>query len=100
MAQATQPKTGGSLFATDGRSHPLQDGLTALTVAVGLLAFVTCWFHNLHMLSTWAGIVGVLVGAYGMYVSVTTRERFLLILGLGASGVGLFLGMAHGGPVS
>jgi hypothetical protein len=30
-------------------------------------------------------------------VSETTRERFGLILGLGAAAVGFFLGMAHGG---
>jgi hypothetical protein len=98
MAQAMQPKTaGGSLFASDGKTHPLQDGLMAITLVLGVLAFVTCWFHNLHMLSTWAGLAGILTGAYGQYVSITTRERFLIILGLGASGVGFFLGMAHGG---
>jgi hypothetical protein len=41
--------------------------------------------------------VGILVGAYGQWISETTRERFGLILGLGASAIGFFLGMAHGG---
>ena len=54
-------------------------------------------FHSLHLLSSWAGLVGILTGAYGQFVSVTTRERFALIMGLGASAVGFFLGMAHGG---
>ena len=60
-------------------------------------AFVTCWFHSLSLATSWVGLVGILVGAYAQYVSVTTRERFLTILGLGASAVGFFLGMAHGG---
>jgi len=97
MAQALRPNTVGGLFATDGKPHPLQDTLLAVTLVLGLVAFVTGFFHNLHLLSSWTGLVGILTGAYGQWISETTRERFGLILGLGASGVGFFLGMAHGG---
>lgn len=99
MAQTvrTRPRPSVSLFATDGRSHPLQDALVVVTLVLGALAFVTAMFHNLHLISSWAGLIGILTGAYGQYVSVTTRERFPLIVGLGASAVGFFLGMAHGG---
>jgi hypothetical protein len=41
--------------------------------------------------------VGILTGLYGQWVSETTRERFGLILGLGAAAIGFFLGMANGG---
>ncbi|MEU3858152.1 hypothetical protein AB0F03_12415 [Streptomyces sp. NPDC028722] len=97
MAQALQPNTAGSLFATDGKSHPLQDALMAVTLVLGLLSFITSFFHGLHLLTSWAGLAGLLVGLYGQWISVTTRERFGLILGLGASGIGFLLGMAHGG---
>ncbi|MCF4139285.1 hypothetical protein L1856_24770 [Streptomyces sp. Tue 6430] len=97
MAQALRPNTAGSLLATDGRTHPLQDTLMAVTLVLGAVAFITAMFHSLHLLSSWAGLVGIFTGAYGQWVSETTRERFGLILGLGASGVGFFLGMAHGG---
>ncbi|MBO7935269.1 MULTISPECIES: hypothetical protein [Streptomyces] len=97
MAQALRPNTAGSLFATDGRPHPLQDTLVIVTLVLGVVSFVTAMFHNLHLLSSWTGLVGILTGAYGQWISETTRERFGLILGLGASGVGFFLGMAHGG---
>ncbi|MFB0616379.1 hypothetical protein [Streptomyces sp. AGS-58] len=97
MAQALQPNTAGSLFATDGKSHPLQDALMAATLVLGLLSFITSFFHGLHLLTSWAGLAGLLVGVYGQWISVTTRERFGLILGLGASGIGFLLGMAHGG---
>ncbi|MFJ5308027.1 MULTISPECIES: hypothetical protein [unclassified Streptomyces] len=97
MAQALRPNTAGSLFATDGKPHPLQDTLLAVTLVLGLTAFITGFFHSLHLLSSWAGLVGILTGAYGQWISETTRERFGLILGLGAAGVGFFLGMAHGG---
>jgi uncharacterized membrane protein len=97
MAQVLRPNTAGSLLATDGKAHPLQDTLLAVTLVLGVIAFVTAMFHNLHLLSSWAGLVGIATGAWGQFVSETTRERFGLILGLGASAVGFFLGMAHGG---
>ncbi|GGX78669.1 hypothetical protein [Streptomyces fructofermentans] len=99
MAQALRPNTVGSLLATDHKPHPLQDTLLAVTLVLGVLAFVTAMFHHLHVLSSWAGLVGILSGAAGQFVSVTTRERFGMILGLGASAVGFYLGMAHGGLI-
>ncbi|MFD5156628.1 hypothetical protein [Streptomyces hawaiiensis] len=100
MAQALRPNTAGGLFATDGKPHPLQDALLAVTLVLGLLSFLTAIIdEDLHVLSSWAGLVGILTGAYGQWISETTRERFGLILGLGASGVGFFLGMAHGGLI-
>ncbi|WP_030736042.1 hypothetical protein [Streptomyces sp. NRRL S-31] len=97
MAQALRPNTAGSLFATDGRSHPLQDALMAVTLALGLLSFITSFFHSLHLLTSWAGLVALITGVWGQWISVTTRERFGLILGLGAAGIGFLIGMAHGG---
>ncbi|MGV4888379.1 hypothetical protein ACSR0Z_17520 [Streptomyces viridosporus] len=97
MAQAMRPNTAGGLFATDGKSHPLQDAMLAVTLVLGITSFITAMFHHLHLLSSWTGLVGILTGAYGQWISVTTRERFGLVLGLGAAAVGFFLGMAHGG---
>ena len=97
MAQAWRPNTVGGLFATDGKPHPLQDTLLAVTLVLGITSFVTAMFHDLHLLSSWTGLVGLITGVYGQWISETTRERFGLILGLGAAGVGFFLGMAHGG---
>lgn len=64
---------------------------------LGVLAFVTAMFHNLHLISSWAGLVGILTGAYGQYISRTTWQRFAFIMSIGSSGVGFLLGMAHGG---
>ncbi|MFC8090677.1 hypothetical protein [Streptomyces sp. NPDC057301] len=97
MAQAMRPNTVGGLFATDGKSHPIQGTLLVVTLVLGITSFITAQFHFLHLLSSWTGLVGILTGAYGQWISETTRERFGLIVGLGASGVGFFLGMAHGG---
>ncbi|MFD9302726.1 hypothetical protein ACFWCB_08560 [Streptomyces sp. NPDC060048] len=97
MAQAMRRQSSISLFATDGKPHPLQDTLMAVTLILGTVAFVTAFFDHLHLLSSWTGLIGILTGAYGQFISATTRERFALIIGLGASAFGFFLGMAHGG---
>ncbi|MEV4437444.1 hypothetical protein AB0K09_00255 [Streptomyces sp. NPDC049577] len=102
MTQAArQPHGPRSLLAgvlnSDGRPHPVENTFVAVTVVLGLLAFVSSAFDNLHLLSSWSGLVGILSGAWGQFISVTTGERFLLIIGLGASAIGFFLGMAHGG---
>lgn len=97
MAQAMQPKTTGSLFATDHRPHRLQDILIWVTAVLGVTAFISAMFYNLHLLSSWTGLIGILAGLYSQFVSVTTHERFATIMGLGSSAVGFYLGMAHGG---
>ncbi|MFD7321308.1 hypothetical protein ACFV9D_09475 [Streptomyces sp. NPDC059875] len=97
MAQAMRPDPGHSLLATDGKPHPLQDTLMGVTLFLGVLSFITAQFHDLHVLASWAGLIGIVTGAFGQFVSVTTRERFVLIVGLGASAVGFYLGMFYGG---
>ncbi|MER5868469.1 hypothetical protein [Streptomyces sp. NPDC002044] len=97
MAQAMRRQSSISLFATDGKPHPLQDTLMAVTLVLGAVAFVTAFFDQLHLISSWTGLIGILTGAYGQFISVTTRERFALIIGLGASAFGFYMGMAHGG---
>lgn len=98
MAQAARPQHGLlSLLNSDGKAHPVENTFVAVTVTLGAVAFVTAHFYNLHLVSSWTGLVGILTGAWGQFISATTGERFLLVIGLGASAVGFFLGMAHGG---
>ncbi|MFF0295630.1 hypothetical protein ACFYS8_12900 [Kitasatospora sp. NPDC004615] len=82
---------------TDGNPHPRENALVGVTLLLGAVAFVTSFFHNLHLLSSWAGLVGVITGMIGLFVSVTTAERFVVVIGTGAAAFGLFLGVAHGG---
>lgn len=82
---------------TDGQPHPVENTLAAVTLIFGLIAIITAMWHDLHVVSSWSGLVGVLTGAWGQMISVTTAERFVLVIGLGASAVGFFLGMARGG---
>ncbi|AKH83475.1 membrane protein [Streptomyces sp. CNQ-509] len=98
MPQAVQPPQRNiGLFASDGEYHVAQDTLLAITLAVGAIALVLAQWRGLHVPATWAGLIGIVTGAWGQMISVTTRERFLILLGLGASGLGFFLAMARGG---
>ncbi|MFF2651614.1 hypothetical protein [Streptomyces sp. NPDC058045] len=97
MTQVIRTHARNGLFATDGKPHPLQDALAAATLVLGAVAAISAIWSGLHLLSSWTGLVGIATGLYGQLISVTTRERFGLVLGLGASAVGFFLGMAHGG---
>ncbi|MEC4015760.1 hypothetical protein [Streptomyces sp. H27-D2] len=98
MAQAVrQHRSPLSFLNTDGKAHPVENSFAAATLLLGLVAIISSLSPGLHLVSSWAGLVGILTGAWGQMISATTPERFLLIVGLGAAAVGFFLGMAHGG---
>ncbi|GAA2467157.1 hypothetical protein [Streptomyces macrosporus] len=99
MAQAVRKRGGGiaSILNSDHQAHPVENRLVAVTAVLGLIAFVTCFFSGLHLLSSWAGLVGIVTGLWGQMISATTEERFVLVIGTGAAAVGFFLGMWNGG---
>ncbi|WP_035847230.1 hypothetical protein [Kitasatospora azatica] len=82
---------------TDGHRHPRENTLVGLTVILGLVAFISSFFHSVHMLSSWTGVAGVVTGLWGQFISVTTAERFVLVISLAMSAFGLGIGLAHGG---
>lgn len=105
MAQAARNSHGlAARLNTDGKAHPVENSFVAATVLLGAVAFVTAvitereW-ANLHLIASWTGLVGIVVGGWGQFISATTAERFLLVIGLGAASVGFFLGVAYGGLV-
>ncbi|WP_030615305.1 hypothetical protein [Streptomyces sclerotialus] len=102
MAHAVQPQKSQqhgllSALKSDGKAHPVENTLAVVTLVLGLIAVISAAFTHLHLLSSWAGLVGIVTGAWGQFISATTGERFVLIIGLGAAALGFFLGMAHGG---
>ncbi|WP_240197742.1 hypothetical protein [Nonomuraea lactucae] len=67
------------------------------TFLLGLVAFVSTFFPSGHMIASWAGALGFGTGLYSQYISATTAQRSLNIIGLVASFVGVALGIARGG---
>ncbi|MFC4012877.1 hypothetical protein ACFOY2_37005 [Nonomuraea purpurea] len=82
---------------TDGRSHPMENALAVAALGCGLVAFVSTFWISAHPISAWFGTLGFGVGLYSQYVSVTTPQRSLNIIGIVGSFVGAALGIAHGG---
>ncbi|MCT9934708.1 hypothetical protein N5079_31320 [Planotetraspora sp. A-T 1434] len=84
---------------TDGRRHPAENALVVCTLVFGLVAFVTGFVVRAHVIASWVGAIGFCGGLYAQYVSSTTAQRSLIIVGVVASFVGVALGIAHGGFV-
>ncbi|MEO3873179.1 hypothetical protein ABGB18_30560 [Nonomuraea sp. B12E4] len=82
---------------TDGRAHPTENILAIATLALGVVAFVSTFWLAAHMISAWVGTLGFGVGLYSQYISATTPQRSLNIVGLVGAFVGAALGIAHGG---
>ncbi|MGW4896765.1 hypothetical protein ACWEQL_31580 [Kitasatospora sp. NPDC004240] len=82
---------------TDGHRHPRENTLVAVAAVLGIVSFTTAFFHNLHLLTSWTGLFGIVAGLWGQFVSVTTAERFVLVVSLGASALAFYLGVARGG---
>ena len=95
MAQAVHGPL--SFLNSDGRAHPRENALALATLVLGLVALVTAFFPGLHLLASWTGLAGIVVGAWAQLVSATTAERFLTVVGMGAAALGFYLGMANGG---
>jgi hypothetical protein len=85
------------MLNTDGRRHPLENTLTAFTLAAGVAAFAAGWVVSQHLLASALGAAALLIGLYAQLISATRPERMLIVTGLVAAFVGLSLGLAHGG---
>ncbi|GGS73819.1 hypothetical protein GCM10010156_35930 [Planobispora rosea] len=82
---------------TDGQRHPVENIMSVSTLVLGLVAFVSGLSPAAHVIASWAGAVGFFGGLYSQYISATTRERGLNIVGIVSSFVGAAFGIFHGG---
>lgn len=82
---------------TDGKQHTMENTLAVATFGIGLLAFILGFVVSAHLIASSLGVIGFGGGLYAQYISVTTPQRVLIIMGIVASFVGTALGIAHGG---
>ncbi|QHC26541.1 hypothetical protein [Streptomyces sp. GS7] len=98
MAQAARTQRNLlALLNSDGQSHPVENTLAVTTLVLGVIAVLTALSPSLHLVSSWVGLIGIGTGLWGQFISSTTGERFLLIIGLGGAALGFYIGLAHGG---
>ena len=82
---------------TDGRPHPVANTLAVLAACLAVVSAVSAWYPSTHMIGSWTGLAGLLIGLWSQMVSATTAERFINVSAMIVSGVGLLFGLAHGG---
>ncbi|HLK01690.1 MAG TPA: hypothetical protein VKU39_17555 [Streptosporangiaceae bacterium] len=90
---------------SDGRPHPVVNGLTLAVLVAGLASFVVGMIvrnatnpgKGIIIVATVTGVFALLVGLYAQMVSATREQRVLIVTGIIAGFVGLALGLAHGG---
>lgn len=82
---------------TDGKTHPRENSLAVAAIAFGIVAFIMSFVVAAHLPAAIIGIIGFPLGLYSQMVSVTTGERWLNVIGIIGSFVGLALALAHGG---
>lgn len=82
---------------TDGRAHPRENTLLAVSVALAIVAIVAAPMRAQHMLASWTGLAGLVTGLYAQLISKTTAERCVIVVAIVTSGVALAVGLNHGG---
>lgn len=82
---------------TDGKPHPKENALAFATLTLGIVALVVATNADRHIAGSWIGLLGVVVGLYDQMISATRGERWIIITGVIASGLGFALNMANGG---
>ena len=82
---------------SDGRTHPRENTLSISTLIIGIVAFVATLVPGGHVVASWLGVLGFTGGLFSQYLSATTGERSLNIIGIVASFFAAVVGIANGG---
>lgn len=86
-----------ALLNNDGKKHPLENGFAVTAFVLGLGALVLGFVPPTHFFGAIAGVVGLPLALYSQLISATTGERWLNVIGMVASFVGLGFALRHGG---
>ena len=93
--EADRPRV--TLLNTDGERHPKENSLAVISFVLGIVAFALGLVVAAHFPAAVIGVVGFPIALYSQMVSATTGERWLNVIGMIGSFVGLALAIAHGG---
>jgi hypothetical protein len=82
---------------TDGERHPRENVFAVISFALGVTTFVLGFIVDAHLPAAIIGIFSFPISLYSQMVSATTGERWLNVVGMIGSFVGLAMALAHGG---
>jgi hypothetical protein len=86
-----------TLLNNDGERHPKENSLAVISFLLGIVAFGLGLVVAAHLPASIIGIVGFPVALYSQMVSATTGQRWLNVIGMIGSFIGLALAIANGG---
>jgi hypothetical protein len=86
-----------ALLNTDGERHPKENSLAVVAFVLGIASFALGLVVAAHLPAAVLGVVGFPIALYSQMVSATTGQRWLNVIGMIGSFVGLALAIAHGG---
>ena len=86
-----------TLLNTDGERHPKENSLAVVSFVLGVVAFALGLVVAAHFPAAVIGVVGFPIALYSQMVSATTGQRWLNVIGMIGSFVGLALAISHGG---
>ncbi|HEY8481105.1 MAG TPA: hypothetical protein VIL71_14865 [Spirillospora sp.] len=78
-------------------SHRLQDWLAVASVTIGVAALIMGWIETTHLPGAIAGLIGLPLALYSQMISATTNERWLNVIGMVTSFLGLAFALSNGG---
>jgi hypothetical protein len=82
---------------SDGRPHPVVNGLSVAVFIVGIVAFALGLIVKVHFAATVLGIAAFAGGLAVQLNSATREQRILIVTGIIGGFVGMALGIGHGG---
>lgn len=77
--------------------HRLQDALAVASITVGIAALILGWIPATHFPGAVAGLIGLPLALYSQMISETTNERWLNVIGMVASFLGVGFALNNGG---
>ena len=82
-----------------GRSptRPREVLLAWLTLGFGVVSMICAFFAEAHVLGSWTGVTGLVLGTWAQMISATTAQRWIIVPGWVLSLVGTMMGIAQGG---
>jgi hypothetical protein len=93
----TRPRFPHVTLNSDGKKHPVENGLAIFTLVAGIVAFGFGFVVARHAIATWLALAALVIGFCVQMISATREQRIIVVTGLVAAFVGLMLGIAHGG---
>lgn len=97
MPQQTAGAERRAAAGTEVEPHRLQAVLAVAAVTIGIAALIMGWIPQTHFPGAVAGVIGLPLALYSQLISATTNERWLNVIGMVASFLGVAFALSHGG---